>query len=197
MLFRSTIDTQPPYRSLVAPQDLPPSLKEAKNDLFNSLYSTDIALREFFEGLKAKNLFDEKTLIIVTADHSPNHGEEYLKWSGLNNFDPAAIPIVFVTPGKNPFGKLDVSQFSSQIDLAPTLMTVMGAPLPNSFQGRNLLEPVATSVALSNKSANLYVRTKDESLMFPMHPSGDQQLENALPRRAVRKWFWNHNGLLE
>lgn len=132
----STMDSHPPYTAS--------GITEADKLRFptpflQALHTTDRHLGNFVRTIMAdRELYNERTLIVVTADHSATHGENYLK---RPDFTPARIPLIFITPNLGIFRKLDRKKFASSIDLAPTLATWMGGVTPTSFMGRDLFSP--------------------------------------------------------
>jgi len=82
-----------------------------------------------------KELFDDRTLIIITADHTATHGENYLKRS---DFMPARIPLILISSRPEVFKKLNTAKFASSVDLAPTLLQLIGCQIPKSFAGNSL-----------------------------------------------------------
>ena len=130
----STIDIHPPYT--VA--GYPGCSHKFDSDFLNSLHSFDHHLGNFIKRIMDDpKLFDSRTLIVLTADHSATHGENYLK---RPNFNPARIPLVFITPDPEPLKNLDRNKYCSSIDITPTLVRFMGGVIPKSFMGRDLQE---------------------------------------------------------
>ncbi|MBE6399193.1 MAG: hypothetical protein E7041_03510 [Lentisphaerae bacterium] len=136
----STIDTHPPYN---APMLTPQEKQQFSGDFLQSLYSTDKSLGQFLNKIRSnKALYNENTLIIITADHSATHGENYLK---RESYDPDRIPLIFVTPRKEVFNKINLNKYASSIDLPPTLLQLIKCNIPESFMGRTLFSEKSTA----------------------------------------------------
>ena len=93
----------------------------------NSLYFSDVALKEFFN--KIEN--DEKikdTLWVIVSDHTAG-----LKTSRLNNY---RIP--FLIYHKNNVKPQHVNRAASQRDIAPTVLNILNLDVPQNFTGKNL-----------------------------------------------------------
>ena len=60
----------------------------------------------------------------------------------------APIPLIFVSKNLEPLKNLESTDYGSQEDLAPTLLALMGVPVPEEFMGRNLLQPTDHPYAL-------------------------------------------------
>jgi arylsulfatase A-like enzyme len=99
----------------------------------------DEQLGMLMEELRSRGL-DDNLLIVLTADH----GEEFLDhggwWHGLTLYDEQIhIPLVLRWPkGKARAPDRWPSQVRS-IDVAPTLLSYVGAPVPPSMAGENVL----------------------------------------------------------
>jgi arylsulfatase A-like enzyme len=95
----------------------------------------DEQIRRLSERLIELNLWD-KCAVAVTADH----GEEFLDHGG--RFHPPEklteelvhVPLLLRVPGAK---RADVNAPTSLIDVAPTLLHVLGLPSPAEFRGRN------------------------------------------------------------
>ena len=130
----STIDIHPPY-TVAGEFECP---HKFNSDFLKSLHSFDHHLGKFINRIKADfELYNKRTLIVLTADHSATHGENYLKRS---NFNPARIPLIFITPNPAPLKDLNREKYCSSLDVTPTLVRLIGGRIPRSFMGRDLRE---------------------------------------------------------
>jgi phosphoglycerol transferase MdoB-like AlkP superfamily enzyme len=129
----STMDTHYPYASDgISEKDK----KRFPTPFLRALHMADRRLGEFLtEFMADEKLYNDRTLIVVTADHTATQGENHLKRDG---FFPGRIPLVFITPNKKAFEKLDTGKYASSIDLTPTLVHFIGGSIPKSFMGRDL-----------------------------------------------------------
>lgn len=140
----STMDTHPPYYVPENKEDLTAVPEDSENEIKNNkflqtLRHTDHCIGEFVKKVMAdETLFDDRTMIIITADHSATHGENYLKRTDLN---PDRIPLIFIVKDNSALKDLDPEKFASSIDLAPTLVELIGMDIPESFMGRSLFSP--------------------------------------------------------
>jgi arylsulfatase len=101
----------------------------------------DAQLAAFLEAVRARGLREE-TAIAVTADHGEGLGEEGHWFAHRELVAPAetAVPLLLRVPGRRAAVRDDLA---SLLDLLPTLLAVVGAPLaePASAEtpGRDLL----------------------------------------------------------
>lgn len=83
-------------------------------------------------------LYLDDTLILITADHSATHGENYTHRS---RFTPDRIPLLWISrrepPGLAANGQ-EMADYCAQIDLPVTLLNLSGLPVPPTFMGNDL-----------------------------------------------------------
>ncbi len=93
----------------------------------------DYQLGRLVERLKAEGEWD-RTLLIVASDHAPG---------GPSDFDPmlrssvTRIPLIVIWPGHIAGGQR-FSQPVSMIDMLPTILDLVGLPMPEVMQGQSL-----------------------------------------------------------
>jgi arylsulfatase len=99
--------------------------------------SVDSELRPLLERARSE---PGNMLVVLTSDHGESLGEhdyyfahgEYLYQPGLH------IPLIISLPGKLPTG-LRVESLGQNIDIAPTILTILGIPGLQGVDGRPLL----------------------------------------------------------
>jgi arylsulfatase A-like enzyme len=140
----------------LAPEDL---------EFISSLYDgcinyVDTRLAELAAFLKERDLYD-RTLIVVTTDH----GEEFMDHGLLLHVrggyeELVRIPLVMKLPGSTVVGKR-VSQLATMVDVVPTILDVLGIPIPEQAQGHSLM-PAVVRGARVRRVAHIYniVRTE-------------------------------------
>lgn len=103
----------------------------------------DDRVRDIAEGLERLGLADE-TLLVVMADHGDGHG----RYEGRNVWQPVIqVPVVLVGPQlAGASGQTDF--VTSHLDLAPTILGLVGLAAPCTMKGRNLMEDNTPRVAL-------------------------------------------------
>ena len=85
--------------------------------------------------MKGAGLLDN-TIVFFTSDHGDSHGSHGLQHKGHPEEESTGIPLLLHGPGVK---KGLVSQvLASQIDFAPTLLSMAGIPVPGSMAGRDL-----------------------------------------------------------
>ncbi len=94
---------------------------------------TDYAIGKLLEKIKAKPWF-KNTVLIFVADHCASS-------AGKNEIDIAKYHIpamIYNLPGKEP---LAIDKLSSQIDLYPTLFSLLGWNYTSNLYGKDVLSP--------------------------------------------------------
>jgi arylsulfatase A-like enzyme len=114
-------------------------LSEATRAYFDALYDagirySDNVLRVFFERLRASGFADD-TIVVITSDH----GEEFLEHGRLVHeqvyHECLHVPLIVLYPGHNAGRR--VGQLVRSVDLAPTLLELLGAPPLARASGRS------------------------------------------------------------
>lgn len=186
LLHISTMGTHPPYYPTLPPGDYPEEVRALQSKLAKTLYETDTLLRRFLAFL-ARGPLSRETLVIITADHSPNQGAEYLKLSGAENFLPSFIPMLFVAQQDTPLLRIPAMRACSQLDMLPTLCEALGLRSPNAALGRSILGAGA-ALPISQKGHHLAVksgsRTYTVDLAAPKQDSPEQN--------AIAAWYANN-----
>jgi phosphoglycerol transferase MdoB-like AlkP superfamily enzyme len=128
-----------------------------------------------------KELYNNRTLIIITADHSATFGENYLK---RPSFSPSRIPLIFITPKTDIFKTIDPDLPASAVDLAPTILNLLGIQIPQTFIGRDLRNN--KGIALSRTMDDeLIVRSNGESFIIDLK----KERPAAMPQQAYYDFF--------
>jgi arylsulfatase A-like enzyme len=83
---------------------------------------------------------NERTLIVVTADHGEALGEHryYLEHGAVPYQPTAHVPLLMSFAGKVPAGRV-IEEPVGLIDVAPTILDTVGVEVPRDIEGRSLL----------------------------------------------------------
>lgn len=108
--------------------------------------SFDEWLALFLDGLEERGLLDE-TLLVLTSDHGEQLGEAgrpapfgdgFYNVHGHTLFEELVrVPLIMRLPGGERGGHR-VPEVTASIDVMPTILDVVGAPVPADVQGRSL-----------------------------------------------------------
>lgn len=149
-----------------------------KLDRFRAVYfglmsEVDENLGRLFAHLKQERLWDE-TLIVFTSDHGEQLGDHWLLGKS-GYFDASyAVPCMIRDPraGADQTRGKRVDAFTEHVDIMPTLLEAIGAPIPRQCDGRSLGAFIASGKAQSWRS--------EAHWEFDFRDAGDDSAERAL-----------------
>jgi len=182
LLILKSNDTHYPYGGIIGPEAL-----EA-GPLARSLLSFDACFKRFVRHLMAAGFFDDRSLLVLTSDHSPNQGA-HRQLTGAPDYRPARIPLLLIAGERAPRIAVDRERLASQIDFAPTVLELAGVPVPREFWGRSLVGSSPRDLAITYEAGDLLFRTRGGTTVVPF--GGDLRFEGSaagLRRRALAKW---------
>ncbi|MBI4612531.1 MAG: sulfatase [Planctomycetes bacterium] len=123
-------------------KDLPPHEIQHIGDLYDgTVRQFDDAVAEVLEHLQERGLA-KNTIVVITSDHGDDlyepgttlgHGISFNGGDQTNH-----IPLVISAPG-GPFRGVRVDRLVRAIDLAPTLLELLGLPVPAPMDGVSLV----------------------------------------------------------
>lgn len=107
--------------------------------------AADSGLGVLIDGLHERELWAD-TVFVVTSDHGENLGEHslYFHHGGLYR-TTVHVPLIVVTPASS---AQRISALVETVDIAPTLLDLVGAPAWVPMRGRSLLSLVSGGEAL-------------------------------------------------
>jgi choline-sulfatase len=129
-------DPHEPYRP-------PPPFRDlfASNPYDGEIAFDDAALASILDKLAALGLLD-RTLVAIVADHGESLGDHGEETHSMFVYESAIrIPLVLWRPGKLPSG-LVLREPVRAIDLAPTLLELLGAPRLDAPHARSLVPSI-------------------------------------------------------
>ncbi|HEY4185203.1 MAG TPA: sulfatase-like hydrolase/transferase [Polyangia bacterium] len=133
-----------PHSSYMTHKEFPTSGATGVPGLMEK-YDYEIAFVDMWVGKLLKALdalgLAKDTAVVVMADHGEAWSEHKAMFHGTDLFDEQLrIPLIIAVPGRAPVVNTDAV---AAVDLAPTLVDLVGAPIPRSFRGRSLLPALA------------------------------------------------------
>jgi arylsulfatase A-like enzyme len=140
--------THPDDGRAIARATLPDPDPELANELRRryrgEIEHWDAQLGELLDELERRGLY-RNALIAVTSDHGEEFQDHGGWWHGLTLYDEQiGVPLVVKWPrerrGAGPVWRGQVET----IDLVPTLLGQIGAPIPPNLHGEDLLDPAGT-----------------------------------------------------
>ncbi len=132
----------------------PGKFQENVKKYYQLIHGVDVVVGRILDQLNTLGLADN-TVIVFTSDNGFYLGEYGFagKWFGS---DPSIrVPMIIVDPRPGaPKGKV-IENMALNIDLAPTMLSLAGVPLPASMQGEDLT-PLMTGNAPGWRTEFLY-----------------------------------------
>lgn len=131
--FLATIFTMYPHHPYVIP-DRHEGKFDAEDKRLRQLQFANYALKQFF--LKAsKEPWFENTLFVITADHTPDSGDNYYR----RRLGMYAVPIAFYMPGKTDWIG-ENSKTVQQVDIMPSILDLIGYKKEFYAYGRSVFD---------------------------------------------------------
>ena len=166
-------------------------------DLYDDAVSDfDDTVGQVLAGLEARGLA-KNTLIIVTTDHGEDlYDPGSTLGHGTNFFggdQSTQIPFFLRLPGQT--SASTVSSLTRTVDLAPTLLTALGFPVPDSMQGVNVLREERDLVAYAETCYLFFPKSQAMTVLSPEERAEVVELSGAADTLEVDPEF-RHNLVL-
>lgn len=196
LMVTKTLDMHQPYPYTGFDwNSQPEAVRNQPYATVRGMYWVDSTLKNFFAEAERRGLMDERTLFIITSDHNPHSGGEYTKIveNPEDKQSIAPIPLIFVSKNLVPLDNLRTGQYASQIDLAPTVLYLLGIDVPQLFMGRNLLEYENIPYALGYFGGKAYYWSDEMHFVDQMDkPVPDSDYEDSLSNYIVHEYTLWH-----
>ena len=195
LLVTKTLDMHQPYPYTgYRWEEMPEGVRDNPNVTVRGVYWVDKTLEYFFKEAEKRGLMDERTLFLITSDHNPHSGGEYTKLVEKANdkLSIAPIPLIFISKNLGPLDELRTNEYASQIDLAPTLLYLMGLEVPEKFMGRNLLQRARVPFALGYFGGKAFYWSSKQHFVDQMDNPNPNDDEDALSNYIIHNYgLWH------
>ena len=149
----------------------------------NAVKYSDYALGQFFRAAK-KESFWTNTIFVVVADHGARvYGEQTIP---IHSYE---IPLLIVGPAVVK-GPVRVGQLGCSLDVAPTVLGLIGRPYQSVFFGQDLLKcPLGAGRAFLNHNRDIGMLARERLVVLGLMKSeefysGNPKMAEMLPLRA-------------
>jgi arylsulfatase A-like enzyme len=116
-----------------------------------AVHWVDDAIRRVRLELERRRLA-ESTLLVLAADHGETFGEHGVHGHARNVLTPVVhVPLLLRLPF--PIEPLRITAQVRNLDVAPTLLDLLGLPVPPSFEGESLLAVLAGEAPEADRPA--------------------------------------------
>ncbi|PWS29436.1 sulfatase [Pedobacter yonginense] len=189
-LFNNFIMTTSNHRPFTFPNnkiDIPSGSREG------AVKYTDFAIGQFIDQIKKKPWF-KNTVIIIVADHCASS-------AGKNEIDISKYQIPCMILNLKNTENRNISKMTSQIDLFPTLWSLLGWNYTSEFYGKNVLDQKYESRVFLGTYQKLVYMKGDSLVILSPHRKIDTYLYNkskneqkpfALPKKIVNQGIANY-----
>ncbi len=177
------IDTHPPYGQIEYRHLKYPERKNLKQGIDTKAYrwlhaidNMDYDINNFIKELDQKNLFDEQTLIIISSDHSCpiNNASGKIPGHPKNNLEK----IPFITLSKQKLPEINKNTLASQVDIAPTIINLLGYNKPYGWWGDSLYNQNRKPYSIGfEKGFIRFTEQKNNLLINLEHPENEFEKE--------------------
>jgi phosphoglycerol transferase MdoB-like AlkP superfamily enzyme len=108
----------------------------------NALWYADRSIAVLLEGLRSRGL-DRRTMVVIVGDHGEAFGEHDGNFGHtLFAFDEnVRVPLLVSAAGVTT-GAIKARQVASVVDIAPTVLDLLGLAVPDAYEGASLLPGV-------------------------------------------------------
>lgn len=159
LMMLATVDSHLPFTSV---KDVV-QFRNSRSNALNAYHTTDDAFRIFWERFKASKFYDN-TIVIAIADHAVFPAgvtkDIFPEDVGKVNFYDENTLMMYVPDSKLP-KKIDM--YMSGIDIAPSVLNLLGINVPNSFEGHSIFDDrVNYPNLLGMHEFGLYINQIDE-----------------------------------
>jgi arylsulfatase A-like enzyme len=159
-----TMDTHHPY--IVAGDRNYGVRDPALNRYLNGVQSMDALIGQLADQLKKMGLADN-TLLVITGDHGEafsEHGQSIHGFTVYN--EELQVPLLIINPRLFPHERL-MNGPARQIDIAPTLLSLLGIPEPAQWQGMSMFRwPRGRRVYMFSANGNYLLGLIDGNMKY-------------------------------
>lgn len=148
----STLDSHPPFRH--ASDGI--EYGDGEHPLLNSVHSADAAFGIFWRAFQ-ESRYRDRTIVIVLADHPMIPGTEYRevrKPVDVTGMAFDKIPLIIYDPTRELVGSSRV--LSTQVDLAPTTLHLLGINPPSPFEGHSVFDQGRSQQAVLGFTGSMF-----------------------------------------
>lgn len=104
---------------------------------YGMISEVDAQLGRIWQAVKAAGAWDD-TIVVLTSDHAEMMGDHYTLGKG-GFFDGSYhIPLIVRDPRRRKAAGASVDRFTEAVDIAPTLLALLGEETPPHLDGRSL-----------------------------------------------------------
>ncbi len=121
---------------------------------YEAMHYTDAMLGEFIERAEKTDWY-KNSLVFIMAD-TANYQQPQHPYTDIEEFIRTRSQIPLLVLGGAVKNAIEVDDFFSQIDLAPTVMDLLGKPYESHWAGNSMLSKKTDPIAYTNRPGNYW-----------------------------------------
>jgi arylsulfatase A-like enzyme len=178
-----------PHSSYMTHKEFPTSLSGVSGLMEKYDYEIafcDLWVKKLIDAVTELGLADS-TAIVVMADHGEAWGEHKVYFHGQDLFEEQLrVPLIFVVPGRAPHV---IDDPVALVDVGPTVLDLIGAPIPTAMRGRSLMPRILQGKAAPAEAPRSIFAELLPATAWPHHATmmldGNHKL---IHRISDRRW---------
>lgn len=155
--YKETIEK---YKDYPIPDDLSflkGNYKEEYPDYISAINRLDYNIGRLVDKLKDEGIYDD-TIIIYTSDHGAHFKTRNPEYKRSSHESASHTPLIIKGGGFD--GGKSEERLSSLIDMPPTILSMAGIPIPDSYSGIDLTKQINDS---ENKRDCVFIQVSEAS----------------------------------
>ncbi len=127
------------FRSCYVPEDLrffPGDWQYEMNNYYGDIKAIDDSLGRILKTLKEQNL-EDNTIVMFLSDHGCHFRTRNEEYKRSPHESSIHVPLMIQGPGFN--NRQTVTELVSMIDIAPSVLDMLGVKIPSCMQGRSFI----------------------------------------------------------
>lgn len=158
--------------------------KEMINAYDDEILFGDKMIGNLIQILKKNNMY-ANSIIIITSDHGEEFFEHGRRGHGVSLYqEQLKVPLIIHLPDRIHW---EIDEIANQVDIAPTLLSLLKIPVPQHIDGINLLNNKKPSYRYSFAELNL-----NKMVLSSVQTSRDKLIEgfhHTFPKYKGKRWF--------
>lgn len=123
--------------------------------------SIDESMGKIFQTLREQNL-EDNTIVIFLSDHGCHFRTRNTEYKRSPHDSSIRIPLIIQGPGFNSGRK--ISELVSLVDIAPTLLDILGLEIPSAIQGHSFLPLINDPNASAAWRNEIFIQTSESEI---------------------------------
>jgi choline-sulfatase len=137
-----------------APYDAPAEFRTGRTPYDAEVAYADAMVGRLIDALRVAGQL-EHTLVVVTADHGESLGDHGETTHGLFAYE-ATLHVPLIVSGPS-VGRAVVNRGVAHVDIVPTILDLVGLPIPSGLEGQSLADPIPADRALYFEALDAYL----------------------------------------